>query len=66
MNKEFVVFILMLLAAFGIGLIGLSCVVIWHGKIMLAAMQYAAALLPAAAGIFILLACLRCLPGLWK
>ena len=66
MRKEFVTFVLVLLAALGIVSIGLSCLVIWHGEIVLGALKVLAALIPAAAGISILLACLCCLPNLWK
>ena len=66
MRKEFVTFVLILLAVLGIISIGLSYMVIWHGQIVLGALKLAAALIPAAAGISILLACLRCLPDLWK
>jgi hypothetical protein len=66
MRKEFVTFVLVLLSALGIVSIGLSCLVIWHGEIVLGALKVLAALIPAAAGITILLACLRCLPDLWK
>ena len=66
MRKEFVTFVLILLAVLGIISIGLSYMVIWHGQIVLGALRVLASLIPAAAGISILLACLRCLPDLWK
>ena len=66
MRKEYVTFVLILLAVLGIISIGLSYMVIWHGQIVLGALKLAAALIPAAAGISILLACLRCLPNLRK
>ena len=66
MRKEFVTFVLILLAVLGIISIGLSYMVIWHGQIVLCALKLAAALIPAAAGISILLSCLYCLPDLWK
>ncbi len=66
MKKEFVTFVLILLAALGIVSIGLSYMMLWHGEIVLGALKLAAALIPAAAGISILLAFLRCLPALWK
>ena len=66
MKKGFAEFLLVLLLVVGIASIGLACVMIWHGEIVLAALRYAVVLIPAAVGISILLACLRCLPDLWK
>ena len=66
MNKEFITFVLILLAALGIVSIGLSYMVLWHGEIVLGALKLAAALIPAVVRISILLAFLRCLPDLWK
>ncbi|MBE5774381.1 MAG: hypothetical protein E7337_10665 [Clostridiales bacterium] len=66
MKKEFVTFVLIFLAALGIVSIGLAYVMIWHGGIVLTALRFAAVFIPAAVGISILLAFLRCLPDLWK
>ena len=66
MKKEFAEFLLVLLLVVGIVSIGLSYLVIWHGEIVLSALRFAAVLIPAAVGISILLAFLRCLPDLWK
>ena len=64
--EDCVTFVLIFLAAFGIVSIGLAYVMMWHGGIVLAMLRYAAAFILAAAGISILLACLRCLPSLGK
>jgi len=66
MKRGSIAYIIAFLITTGILAIGLFCPVIWHGEIVLSALRLAAALIPAAAGISILLACLRCLPSLWK